>query len=149
MGSQGLRETERSQPLGHIAEVGTEIKHGSSSKQIYNLAFCVLIKLSPWRRPNTHSLLCKVAPSGFLPRSSGRGFLTEGQVPPIVQWEGLLDRGADYLSPQHYIVFRSKLCARRPLLTPCCLFLRSGRITAGLTLRIQAVITQNYSLLTL
>ena len=28
--------------------------------------------------------------------------MTEGQVPPRVQWEGLLDRGAYYLSPQHF-----------------------------------------------
>ena len=35
--------------------------------------------------------------------------MTEGQVPPRVQWEGLHDRRADYLSPQHYTVFNSKL----------------------------------------
>ena len=34
--------------------------------------------------------------------------MTEGQVPPRVQWEGPHDRGADYLSPQHYTVFNSK-----------------------------------------
>jgi len=34
--------------------------------------------------------------------------MTEGQVPPRVQWEGLLDRGAYYLSPQHCIVFHRK-----------------------------------------
>ena len=54
------------------------------------------------------SLLCEVAPTGFLPKYRGRGFMTEGQVPPRVQWEGPHDRGADYLSPQHCIVFRNK-----------------------------------------
>ena len=34
--------------------------------------------------------------------------MTEGQVPPRVQWEGPHDRGADYLSPQHYTVFNQK-----------------------------------------
>ena len=54
------------------------------------------------------SLLCEVAPTGFLPKYKGRGFMTEGQVPPRVQWEGPHDRGADYLSPQHYTVFNQK-----------------------------------------
>ena len=35
---------------------------------------------------------------------------------------------------------------RRPLLTLCCMFLRSARISAGLTLRRQTDIPQNYSM---
>ena len=35
--------------------------------------------------------------------------MTEGQVPPRVQWEGPHDRGAGYLSPQHYTVFHNEL----------------------------------------
>ncbi len=72
----GERETELSQPLGHTAELGTENKHGSSSKHSYNLVFvCSLSFLCV-------SLLYQVEPSRFPPECSGRGFLTEGQVPP-------------------------------------------------------------------
>ena len=60
------RETELSQPLGHIAELGTENKHGSSSKHSYNPVFCVLLIFSV-----RFSLAPNRAP----------------RVPPRVQWE--------------------------------------------------------------
>ena len=76
--------------------------------------------------------------------------MTEGQVPPRVQWEGLLDRGAYYLSPQHCIVFHRKhsCCVPETAVSPLQFVFSSGRIAAGLALRRQTVITQNQRLFT-
>ena len=69
------------------------------------------------------SLLCKVVPTGFLPKDCERGVLTEGLVPPRVQWEGPHDRGADYLSPQHYTVFHNRLaCQTTAVKSLMCVF---------------------------
>ena len=58
---------------------------------------------------------------------------------PRVQWEELRDLGAVYL-----------FCVpEKPLLTHCRVFFHPGRIAAGLTLRRQTVVTQNYSLFTI
>ena len=53
------------------------------------------------------------------------------QVPARVQWEGLRDRGADYFP-----------CVPETAVNPLMFVFSSGRITAGLTLRIQTVITR-------
>ena len=64
------REIELSQRLGHIAKLGTENQHDTSSKHGYNLCVCVLL--------SDLSLLCEVSPTGFLPKYSGRGILDRG-----------------------------------------------------------------------
>ena len=62
--------------------------------------FCALLSNLSLVQSSTHRVPPKVQWEGLQDRGVGSSQST--------QWEGPHDRGADYLSPQHCIVFRNK-----------------------------------------
>ena len=135
-GNERERETELSQPLGHTAELGTENKHGSSSKHSYNLDFCVLLIFSV-RLSRVPSRALQVPPRVQWEGLRDRGAGSSPTRLHTVQWEGLRDRGANYF-----------FCVPETAVNPLLFVFSSGRIAAGLALRRQTDVTQNHSLVT-